>query len=199
MKIASRKVHYFPFPTRFLPWKRGFTERLRGAPRSPVVRSRASLVGARDRCLCLWGRGVSSLPFLCLSTLQPSFSARPVVCLPQSPTEPMAGVPFTLPLTLKSPPHSASRPSVSQTNFSGQIDLLGWGAVGKRQQMPAVLQEGVLMLHRGLASPRAEQVGHSPETPWAPCTGEAASKPRRQQSPLEEAGWLQLHAAHKAL
>lgn len=79
------------------------------------------------------------------------------------------------------------------------LDLLGWDAVGKRQQMPAVLQEGMLMLHRGLASPRAEQVGRPPETPWAPCTGEAASKPRRQQSPLEEAGWLQLHAAHKAL
>lgn len=122
MKIASRKVHYFPFPTRFLPWKRGFTERLRGAPRSPVVRSRASLVGARDRCLCLWGRGVSSLPFLCLSTLQPSFSAKPVVCLPQSPTEPMAGVPSHCPWlwrahhTLRPDPLSRRRTSQDRSD-----------------------------------------------------------------------------------
>lgn len=73
MKIASKKVPYFPFLIRLLPWKGGSFKGFQGTSVSLVVRSWARLTGARDNCLCLWGCGT----YLCHSALRTSFSAEP--------------------------------------------------------------------------------------------------------------------------
>ena len=98
MKIVSKKIPYFPFPTGLPPWKTGFSERLRGVWESSWRESQA--VGTRTDASASGAKGSRRCPASLCSAAQRFCKAhgRPA---PEPQPACGRGFPSAVPLTLK--------------------------------------------------------------------------------------------------